>query len=172
MKTTRLFAFITAALIVGLFAARWGAAQSTRQPSPGDSKTDYAFGLRELESFVSHLQDTKQTNTLRRFNDYSNATIVSQQSADLGVTVAILQRLRDGRTNEVIELLEGRVSSDIIGMVASYRELPDSIREKVSLKSLEHARDYRTKFPFKHRYASVDEGVADALKILDKRPTR
>ena len=141
MKTTRSLAFIAAALIIGFSAARWGAAQSTRQPSPGEPKTDYAFGLRELESFLSHLKDTKQTNTLRRFNDYSNATVVSQHSADLGVTVAILQRLRDGRTKEAIELLEGRVSTDIIGMVACYRELPDSIREKVSLKSLEHARN-------------------------------
>src|SRR4051794_9207947 len=104
MKTKRLFALVTAALVIGFFSARWGAAESTRQPSPGEPKIDYAFGLRELESFVSHLQDTRQTNTLRRFNDYSNATIVSQHSADLTVTVVILQRLRDGRTNEAIEL--------------------------------------------------------------------
>jgi hypothetical protein len=58
----------------------------------------------------------------------------------LGVTVAILQRLRDGRTNEAIALLEGRVSTDIISFVASYRELPDSIRQNISLKSLEYAR--------------------------------
>ena len=172
MKTARSFAFIATALIIGFLAARWGAAQSARQPYSGEPKTDYAFGLREFEAFVSYLQDTKQTNTLRRFNDYSNATIVSQHSADLGVTVAILQRLRDGRTNEAIALLEGRVSTDIISFVASYRELPDSIRQTISLKSLEHARDYRAKFPFKHRYPSVDEGVADALKILDENPTK
>ncbi len=169
MKTPRSLAFITEALIIGFLAIRWGAAQPARQLPPDEPKTDYAFGLRELESFVSYLQDTKQTNALRRFNDYSNATIVSQHSADLGVTFAILQRLRDGRTNEAIELLEGRVSTDIIGIVASYRELPASIREKISLKPLEHARDYRTKFPFKHRYPNVDAGLADALKILDER---
>jgi len=172
MKTVRSFACITAALVIGFLAARWSAAQSARQPPPGESKADYAFGLRELESFVSYLQDTKQTNTLRRFNDYSNASIVSQHSADLGVTVAILQRLRDGRTNEAIELLEDRVSTDIIGFVASYRELPGSVREKISLKPLEHARDYRTKFPFKHRYPSVDEGVTESLKILDEKTAK
>src|SRR5713101_6663863 len=80
MKTPRSFAFITAALIIGFLAIRWGAAQPARQLPPDEPKTDYAFGLRELESFVSYLQDTKQTNALRRFNDYSNATIVSEHS--------------------------------------------------------------------------------------------
>jgi hypothetical protein len=167
MKTARSVGFIAAALILGFLAARWCEAQPTREPSHSESKTDTAFGVRELEAFVSYLGDTKQTNTLRRFNDYSNASIVAQHSADLGVTVAILQRLRDGRRDEAIELLEGRVSTDVIGFVASYRELPGSVRERISLKPLERARDYRIKFPFKHRYPAVDKGVTDALKILD-----
>jgi hypothetical protein len=64
------------------------------------------------------------------------------------------------------------VSTDILGFVSSYRELPPSIREKMNLKPLEYARDYRAKFPFKHRYPNVDEGVAEALKILDEKTTR
>jgi len=42
----------------------------------------------------------------------------------------------------------------------------------MSLKPLEYARDYRVKFPFKHRYPSVDEGVAEALKILNEKPAK
>jgi len=47
MKTPRSFAFITAALIIGFLAIRWGAAQPARQLPPDEPKTDYGFGLRE-----------------------------------------------------------------------------------------------------------------------------
>ncbi len=172
MRTSRVIALLAVAVATTFLAARWGNAQSQRQPSNKEPATDSYIALHQLESFVTYLQDTKQTNTLNRFNEYSTVNIASQNSADLGVTLAILQRLRDGRTNEAFELLEGRVNTDIVGFVSSYRELPPSIREKMSLKPLEYARDYRAKFPFKHRYPTVDEGVAEALKILDENKTR
>jgi hypothetical protein len=46
------------------------------------------------------------------------------------------------------------------------------VREKMSLTALQHARDYRAKFPFKHRYPNVDEGVEEALKILDHQTAK
>lgn len=172
MKTSRVFALVAVALVMGFLAARWCAAQSIRQPSSKEPAS-YDFGaLHQLESFISYLQETKQTNTLQRFNDYSNASIASQQYADLGVTLGILQRLREGRTNEAYELLEGRVDSDIIGFASSYRELPGPARLQPGLKVLGLARDYRAKFPFKHRYPNVDQGVADAFKILDEKGTK
>jgi hypothetical protein len=66
-------------------------------------------------------------------------------------------------------LLEGRLDTDIVGFVSSYRQLPASVRGREALKVLQYARDYRAKFPFKHRYPSVDEGVADAFKVLDEK---
>lgn len=171
MKTSRAFALITTALVIGFLAACWCAAQSAPQPSK-EAATDSYIAFHQWESFVAYLQDTKQTNTLQRFNEYSTVIIASQNSADLGLTLAILQRLRDGRTNEAFELLEGRVNGDIGAFVASYRELPVPLRAKLSLKSIEHARDYRAKFPFKHRYPNVDQGVAEAFKILDEKVTK
>ncbi len=169
MKISRAFALAAAALAVGFLAARWCAAQSPNQP-PAKEPANYDFGtLQQLTSFVTYLQDAKQTNLLQRFNDYSNASMASQRYSDLGVTLAILQRLRDGRTNQAYELLEGRLDTDIIGFVASYRELPASAREQPGLKVLGWARDYRAKYPFKHRYPNVDAGVADAFKILDEK---
>src|SRR5215469_12909977 len=102
----RTFALVFLSLAIGFLAARWCAAQSAHSTTHQDSK-DYDFGaLQQLESFVSHLQKTGQTNTLQRFNDYSNASLASQNNAELGVTFAVLQRLRDGRTNEACQLLE------------------------------------------------------------------
>ncbi len=169
MKTSRAFALASATLVVGFFAARWCAAQPSNQPSSKEPAS-YDFGaLQQLESFVSYLQDTKQTNTLQRFNDYSNASLASRYYADLGVTLAILQRLRDGRTNQACQLLEGNLDADIVGFATSYRELPASLRDQTSLKVFGWVRDYRTKYPSQHRSQIVDDGVANAFKILDDK---
>src|SRR5262245_6280596 len=170
MRTSRAFSLAAAALVAGFLAARWGVAQPSSQ-TPRKEPTSYDFGaLQKLTSLVTYLRDTKQTNTLQRFNDYTTASLASQHYADLGMTLAILQRLRDGRTNQAYELLEGRLNTDIIGFVASYRELPASARDQPGLKALGQARDYRAKFAFKHRYPNVDEAVADAFKILEEKP--
>lgn len=169
MKTSRAFGLAAAALVVGFIAARLCVAQPSSQ-TPRKDPASYDFGaLEQFRSFVTYLQDTKQTNTLERFNDYATASLASQHYADLGVTLASLQRLRDGRTDQAYELLEGRQDTGIVGFVASYRQLPTSVRDQPGLKILQQARDYRVRFPFKHRYPSVDEGVADAFKILDEK---
>lgn len=168
MKTTHALALTATALITGFLMAHWCAAQSstTTRKEP----LSYDFGaLHQLETFVSCLHDSKQTNILKKFDDYSNATMAAREYADLGMNLAILQRLRDGRTNQAYELLEGRLDSDIIGFVASYRKLSESAKDQPGLKVLGSARDYRAKHPFKHQYPNVDEGVAEAFQILDEK---
>jgi hypothetical protein len=169
MKTSRAFVLAAAALVLGFLASRWCAAQSSNQPRTKEPAS-YDFGaLQQLGDFVTYLQDTKQTNTLQRFNDYMNASLASRHYADLGVTLGILQRLRDGRTNAAYELLEGQLDTAVIGFVRSYRELPASAQKQPGLKVLQQASDYRAKFPFKHRYAEVDTAVADAFKVLGEK---
>ena len=169
MKKSHAFAFFGGALALGILIARWCPAQSPEAPTKKEQAT-YDFGaLQQLASFVSYLQDTKQTNTLQRFNDCMNASVASQNYAELGVTLNILQRLRDGHTNSAYELLEGQLDTAIIGFVRCYRELPSSAQKQPGLKVLQQARDYRAKFPFKHRYADVDTAVANAFKILGRK---
>ena len=100
MKVSRVFTLIAFALVLGFLTARLSIAQPATPP-PGNEPATDNFALDELLSFTQYLQETRQTNALERFNRYSNASIMLQHSADLGVTLAILQRLRDGRTNEV-----------------------------------------------------------------------
>jgi hypothetical protein len=167
MKTKTRFSMLVVGLVgtlaIGFLAACWAG----EQPSHDESKRDYAFAVNELSSFVAYLQDTKQTNTLRRFGDFSNASLVSHTSAHMGVNLAILQILRDGRTNDAIEVLEGQVDTDAIVLANSYQALPGRLRDEVNLQLLERVRDYRIKHPFKHAYLEVDDGVAKAFKILD-----
>ncbi len=172
MKRTNAFALAGGALVLGILVARWCPAQTADPPVKREQPT-YDFGaLQQLTSFVSYLQDTKQTNTLQRFNDYMNASVALQNYADLGVNLGILQRLRDGRTNAAFELLEGQLDAAIIGFVRSYRELPASAREQPGLKVLQQARDYRAKSLFKHRYPDVDRAVAEAFKVLDEESAK
>jgi hypothetical protein len=172
MKTSRAFALAAAALVAGFLTARWCVAQPSNQP-PSKEPANYDFGaLQQLESFVFYLQATKQTNILQRFNDYSNASLACRQCADLGVTLAILERLRDGRTNQAFQLLEGNLDADIIGFAASYRELPASHRDQTSLKILGAARDYRVRNPPPHHSRIMDDAVANAFKILNDNTTK
>ena len=171
MKTTPTFVLIALALSTGFVAAWWCAAQISapaKKPVTGDSNR----ALDRLNALVSYLETNKQTNTLRLFYEYSNASIAQQHSADIGVTLHILMALREGRTTNAIELLEGRLDTDIIGFAASYKELPSTQREWLGLHSLWEARWYRTKFPHKHRYQNVGEGVSKALKVLDDKSTK
>jgi hypothetical protein len=171
MKTTRTFVSIALALSTGFVAVWWCAAQTSapaKKPVTGDRNP----ALDRLNALVSYLETNKQTNTLKLFYEYSNASIAQQNSADIGVTLHILMALREGRTTNAMELLEGRLDTEIIGFAASYKELPSTQREWLGLQPLSEARWYRTKFPHKHRYQSVDEGVAEALKVLDEKSTK
>jgi hypothetical protein len=169
MKTSRTFSLAFIALLVGFLLAHWCVAQPATPP-PSKEPASYDFGtMEQLASFVTYLQDTKQTNTLQRFNDYLNASLASHHYVDLGMNLIILQRLRDGRTNLAYELLEGRLDSDIVAFVDSYRQLPVSAQAQPGLKMLKQARDYRAKFPFKEKLPIIDEGVENAFKILDEK---
>ena len=172
MKTSRAFALAMAALIASFVMAHWCAAQPSSQPASREPAS-YDFGaLQQLESFVTYLQETKQTNILQRFDDYSNASIASRQYADLGVTLLVLRELRNGRTNQVYELLEDQMNSDIIGFAASYRDLPASLRDQTSLKVLGQAREYHAKYPSQSHSQIIDDGVAKAFKVLDENTSK
>jgi hypothetical protein len=169
MKTSRAFVLAAAALIVGFLAARWCPAQTQQQPANQEPET-YDFGaMQQLASFETYLQDTKQTNTLVRFNNYINASIACQEYSDMGETVAVLRRLRNGQTDQVYKILEGQLAGHIVGFATSYRELPASLRGQTNLKLLAWARDYRAKYPPQYHSQIMDDGVANAFKILDDK---
>ena len=116
-----------------------------------------------------HLQDTKQTNSLRLFNEFSNASSASRDSADLGVTLRILMELREGRTEMPIQLLEQRLTSDVVGFFACYRELPVPVQESFSVSILGHAREYCRKYKVTTGDPDVEQFIAKAFQLADKQ---
>jgi hypothetical protein len=170
MKKLHVFVLVATALVIGFITAHWCDAQSPDQPA-NEKQAGYDFGtLQQLNSLMTYLEETKQTNTLQRFNNYLNTSLTLQNYSDLGVTLAVLQRLRDGRTNQACEVLESQMDADIVGFATTYRQMPASAREQCDLKFLSWAKDYRAKYPNQRPSAIIDEGVANAFKLLDSKP--
>ena len=66
-----------------------------------------------------------------------------KNAADIGWTVAILERLRSGRTNEAIQLLESQLNGALMGIGAA----PPDARDPKFDTLLKRAQQYRSKYP-------------------------
>jgi hypothetical protein len=170
MKTVIYVSCLILAGSVGFFAARLCVAQPANLPSnkkPADSQN--SLGMDELVQLLSNLQETKQTNTSKLFSSYLNASLTIQHLGDISTTLITLKSLREGRTNEVVDLLECQLDADIIGFAASYRDLTAAQREKINLKLLQTCYDYRSKFP--HRWPDhpeMDGYLTNAFSLLNE----
>src|SRR5438309_2034964 len=101
MNKPRLFLLLLLALAAGFALSRYAIAQPARaSASPGD------VAMQRLERLVSDLTARGDTNTLAQVTSLLAAKDTLTQTRDASTAVALLQRLRAGRTNEVIEVLE------------------------------------------------------------------
>jgi hypothetical protein len=171
MKTTIYIFFLILAVGIGFFAARWSAAQPANLSSNKESAaTQNNLGMDELVQLLSNLQETKQTNTSKLFSSYLNASLTMQHLGDISTTLITLKFLREGRTNEAIDLLDGQLDSDIIAFAASYRDLTTSQRGKINLKILQQCYDYRSKFPHKWPdHPEMDGYLTNAFNLLNEQ---
>ena len=171
MKTARTFILLATTLCIGFLAARWSEAQSVNSMSIKKSTITDGVDTQELESLENYLHDTKQTNALKQLNDILSANRAWERAADMSLTGSILQGLRNGKTNEVLNFLENHLDMNISVFGSEYRTLPVALKKEMSLKSLQDAQNYRSKFPFKSSDA-YSESVANAFKILNGNSTK
>ncbi len=133
-------------------------------PSPArqaDMATD------QLRLLLSELNANNQTNAVKYLHGYLSAQITSQQTADASTTLLILERLRQQRTAEAIELLEARLDGALINLSAAVAATPPIERASSPLDTLQRAREYRGEFPRQTGYTNVDESVARAWRLLN-----
>jgi hypothetical protein len=150
MKNSRLFLLPVLAIGIGLLAARWSSAQTKTQAS--GKQADTGLALHRLDLLVAHLEAKKDTKAIELLTDYQHALDGQQASAAIATNIRlILQKLREGRTQEVIEWQEGRLASDAVTLYASYNQITAATRDKLSLRSLGYVRDYFTKYPARTR---------------------
>jgi hypothetical protein len=132
-----------------------------------------ATNLTEVE--VGHLLNESIKTNLAAQLWFRHAMMgtASSQGAHISQTLHVLETLRAGRTNEAIRLLEDDLDGDIIGL-ATYLRLSDDTKTFTPTpgprKSLQWAREYRIKFPYKSGNQATDDQVKHGLSYPDQKP--
>lgn len=153
MKALRIVLLILVALLVSAAVGHRASAQRTG--SRGKSVAEA-----RLVQLFSDLSASGQTNITAQVAGVLDAQMALQHSADIGMTVGILERLRSGRTNEAINLLETRLDSALMG----FGFAPRDARDASSQRMIEISKQYRAKFPRKTGVVVIDTAVARALE--------
>jgi len=167
MKKPHVFLLIVLAVSIVLSASRWSSAQTKTQAS--NKKADTGLALHQLERLVAHLEARKDTKAIELLSDYQHALDGQQASGAISINIRlVLQKLREGRTREVIDWQESQLASDAIMLYGSYNQITPAVQEKLSLEPLGYVRDYFAKYPRTNQTALQKEGLARAFELLDQ----
>jgi len=136
--------------------------QRTDQNPSSGKQIDTGLALHQLELLVAHLEAKKDTKAIELLTDYQHALDGQQASAAIATNIRlILQKLREGRTQEVIEWQESRLASDAVTLYASYNQI--RLRPATSKPSVAWVRPgLFTKYPVRTRLLFQKEGLAKA----------
>lgn len=152
---------LLASFILGLLALCWSRAQTRQLKLIVNGVEVHTLMSDQHNALVGHLEAAGQTNALELLRQYRCAYGADLASSELRDTVAALQNLHKGRTDEAIQLLERHLNFYASIMCNSYGCLSPTNRARVRLESLEQARDYYAKFP-------PPEGSADLERIMNE----
>ena len=173
MKRSHLL-FLFAGFTFGLFALSWSRAQTPsnllKLIDPTTGKEFHTLLGDSHNALVAQLESTGQTNAIEMFRQYRCSRGATVGSSELAETVAALQYLREGRTNEAIQVLETHLGRNVSIMCNCYGCLNQTNRERVDLKSLEETRDYYRRFPTPES-TSLQEALNAVLQIAGRTPT-
>ena len=173
MKTSRLLLLLFSGLL-GLLALCWSRAQPpSQQLKVLDDKGAEVHTLMsdQHNALVGPLEATGQTNILELLRQYRCAYRADTSSGDLRNTVAALQHLRAGRTDEAMQLLEGHLNLHASLLCAGYGCLNSTNRERVQLEPLAQAQDYLARFPTAKWSADMEKSVTQILNPWRKAET-
>ena len=169
MKKSRLF-ILHAGLIIGLLALYWSRAQTPSHPLKVmvNGVEVHTLMLDQHNALVGYLETAGQTNALELFRQYRCSYRADLSSSELGETVAILQYLRKGDTNQAIRLLEERLGRNANLLLNSYGGLNPTNRERVNLEPLQQAREYFTMFPSPVWGQEMDKDANEVLSFSER----
>lgn len=171
MKRLRLL-ILLASFIVGLLALCRSHAQPPSHPlrviNPSTGKEIHTLMVDQYNALVGRLEAAGQTKAIELFRQYRCSYSADLSSSELGDTVAVLRYLREGDTNQAIQMLEQRLSRYANLLLNSYGGLSPTNRERVKLESLKQARDYFDEFPPPTWGAEMGKGVDEVLRLSEK----
>ncbi len=157
IKTIYLLGLICVLGLASSVPAWHSLAQTSRQKLP-----DPVFARwRELRA---GLLERNETNLVVELTRLLQDMLASQETSKAKTSLGVLQRLRDGRTTNLLELLESDLDTEIISVTSLTKDLTDE-----QIKLLRAAKAYRIQFPRKTEYPETDQDVARALSLADSK---
>jgi len=82
--------------------------------------------------------------------------------------VCALESLRAGDTNDAINILEGDLDVSLMTLGANTSGIPPSLRQSLVMP-VQHARNYRAKYPSTHLGAGSSEQIGQAFTFFDEK---
>ena len=138
---------------------------STAQTNTRNSKSRAAdVTLDRLALLRSDLNTSGDTNTMALVLNLLSAKDSLQHTADVSMSVVLLERLRSGRTNEAIEFLEIRLTGALEGVGFYAEEIGEA-----QLRALKLAKDYGGKYPKRSPSPEIEKAVKKAFELLEKK---
>jgi hypothetical protein len=172
MKKSRLSVFL-GTFLLGLLALCLSRAQPPSHPlkvvDATTGKEIHTLMADQHNALLAQLEAAGQTNAIELFRQYRSAYGADLASSELGDTVAALRSLREGRTNQAIQVLEQHLSRYANIMCNSYGGLSPTNRERVKLESLQQTRDYYAQFPPPAWGAETERAVKEVLRLQVRR---
>ena len=95
--------------------------------------------------------------TSRFYQGHLNQFAADSAAAGVGSAYSALHRLRDGRTNDAIELLEIDLDGHMLALESMLEEVPQRGHNTNSVRLLERARAYRVAHPRERAAADTRE---------------
>ena len=89
--------------------------------------------------------------------------------SNLGDAYAALQAIRNGNTNEAIELLETRLDNEVLIARLLVEEQNNQTNRAAYIRLLKKVREYRTAHPRKIGTMEIDQSVGEALTSLSQQ---
>jgi hypothetical protein len=90
----------------------------------------------------------------------------SRSVADTKIGIALLRRIKDGKVDEALNLLEMELNANIVTLSSLRSSQYEDSGELVS-GALKTAKEYRTKYQWSSGNADIDKAVAQALSQVD-----
>jgi hypothetical protein len=155
VKILRLLLLMIVTLVVAIMATRHSTAQPAGPPEEKGALTKY-------EQLVLSLSKSGQSATVTRLVSVISSMQAEHNAADVGIIVAVLERLRSGRTNDAVQLLETRLDGALVGIGTA----PQDARNANVNSAARMAQRYRGEHPHKAGTPEVEAAIVRAFASL------
>jgi len=100
--------------------------------------------------------------SMQFYEDFKEYAVYTRAAANTSFAVGALQRIRDNKTSDAIELLESFLDGELITFM-HYDSLSSDKQEANVIRILKNTKQYRERYPHKSSSPDVDETIEKVL---------